>query len=319
MESYDKVYDVMDYINKQGGRSQARVDELKSTGKLDEIYNKFGIDNIIKNEIETFVNILFNKNLDKYPLTKRTYLYNCDILRIFNIFGYEIGALFNDSDSYHRLPRFIKNCSLHFGIYYDYNEFDKLIYYYLDIDNNYDPNRKRDEQDITAKFKQAYTNYDDYLKLIYSGNYDLNDRNTLYIFSELLSVINEETLLHNTCYQSIWVAKDFGDGYGFDVISYDLDYEREKAIEVKSGKRDFFTLTKNEYQVLNRLKDYNTIDYYVYHYYLNNSINKYIYDYDNNIFRDINDNSIVELYETKVSNEESQKEEVAYRSRKITY
>ena len=63
-----------------------------------------------------------------------------------------------------------------------------------------------------------------------------------------------------------WVSRYYGDGYGFDILSYDYSQNKEKLIEVKSGLSENFVLTENELNVM--LKCHlNNADYYIYKYY----------------------------------------------------
>lgn len=303
MKAFDRVMYVMDYINSNGGRSHNRINEMYASGELEKVFNHFNLDDIIRNELLLFVRLIFDKNIEYYPATKSLYLYNTDILKIFDYYSYEVGTRFDDSDSYHRLPRFIKSGLLKYGIVCDFNELDKRIYKYLDINTKYDLNRNREEQDILLKQKQSYIDYNYYLDMIKSGKFTLNDRNTFFIFSELFTFNNETSLLDGSEFHPLWVAKDYGDGYGYDILSYDKSNNREKAIEVKSTRVDSFSLTKNEYNALKRFKDYKYVDYFIYQYDYNKGVSRYQYDYSNDVLRNIGTNDIVELEEDIIHDE----------------
>ena len=71
---------------------------------------------------------------------------------------------------------------------------------------------------------------------------------TLLILFEVFSCENTFDLEKNQ--STAWVAKDFGDGYGFDIYSFDTNLWKEKLIEVKSGFTDYFSLSENEVNVM---------------------------------------------------------------------
>jgi Holliday junction resolvase len=64
-----------------------------------------------------------------------------------------------------------------------------------------------------------------------------------------------------------WVSRFNGDGYGYDVLSYDPDTKREKLIEVKAptGKKIF--ITNEEVRKAYETSKSNYCDYYVYIYF----------------------------------------------------
>lgn len=79
-----------------------------------------------------------------------------------------------------------------------------------------------------------------------------------------------------------WVARDVGDGFGFDILSFDPITSEEILIEVKGTNKEekeyIFSLTEKEKGLFDKSAMYsNSFEkYYVYHVFLNNFDNKEI-------------------------------------------
>ena len=128
----------------------------------------------------------------------------------------------------------------------------------------------------------------------YNSNYngiDISNKSSFFITAEHYTFDLEKNQ------STAWVAKDLGDGYGFDIYSFDTNLWKEKLIEVKSGFTDYFTLSENEVNVM-RNSFHKGALYYIYKYTYNKSDNK-IYAttlrYDNELDALVDDNSIYKI------------------------
>ena len=101
------------------------------------------------------------------------------------------------------------------------------------------------------------------------------------------------------CGQSYWIAKFFGDGYGYDILNYDYVNCRENLIEVKSStENEYFDLTENEFIVMTYTENITNTDYYVYKFFYKGNIDNftcksYKYDKQRHMLVDTTDPSIV--------------------------
>ena len=288
---FNRVKDLMIQINNDGGRSHNRVDELQINGDLEKYFEDAKIDNDIRYELVNFITTLFNKDLDRYPLYKKVLLYRNDLLKIFKNFGYEVGAYFWDSDSYHRFTRFIKSACLHYHLNVNFDMLDYYVNKYIGLEKKYDLNRKRHEEDIKLMSKDNSDKYKYYIPYIKNNVINYENKDMFYIYGEYLTMEHELINNKNSDYKPIWVAKDEGDGFGFDILSYDQKTKREKAIEVKTGRYESFTLSDNEYNSIFKLQGFRNVDYYVYKYIFDGSLkqNKYKYDYIRDMFVSVYD------------------------------
>ena len=296
MDEFIKMRDLMDYINQNGGRSHDRIRELKDSGYLDNILESSKVIDDVKKLVIEFTNILDDKVLDTYVFTKKLKLYDNNLFLYFNAYGYELSAYFNNYNAYRNFPLFLKSACIKFGIdkyaNMDIDKLDELLNNNIDLLHWYNPNRNEDEVEVMMKYYDNKEKYDNYFIKKNNNILDLFDIDDFYILAEDYTCIYEDSILKQYGLKSTWVAKDYGDGYGYDVLSYDPFTRREKVIEVKSGLSMNFTLTKNEYKTLNKACD-NYSDYYVYKYYYDVTSKKlyfYIfkYDKDKEIFVDIN-------------------------------
>jgi len=316
---YKEVKELMDYINDNGGRSYCRIDELKETKELDKLIEQNNIHEKLKNEIELFIKTLYDPYLDMCPLTRKIYLYRSSIIEIFGLYSYEIGSYFDDPESYHILHRFLKSGIKKYNITLNINlnDLEERLNYFLDTTTGINPNRKREEQNIKGQVKLNEENYKKYENI---NNINYNNKDMFFVWSETDTYNKEKQQLKQ--YQEfelkpIWVSKTDGDGFGFDILSYDFINQKEKAIEVKSGKNKEFTLSEPEYNTIQKLKQnvyYNHVDYYVYKYTYDETIGKeiidiYKYDFEKDILININTNETATLKKQK--NEEGK---IGYRS-----
>ena len=286
-DGFQRLEELMDYFNKNGGRSFERINELKNTSALDIAIETNNLHTYIKNVILDFINILDDPSLEKYPYTKKIKIYNLELFKLFNMYGYELSAYFNNTKAYRNFPLFIQSAANKFGIkkYADMpiDELDKLLNQYVDLVHQININTHRYEVLVMLRYFDNKDKYNKYEDKKMKNKLDLNDIDDLFIASEDHTYILENSLLYNTNTRASWVARYFGDGYGYDILSYDRDTLKEKLIEVKSGYGNNFKLTKNEHKTMVEANNNDNCEYYIYKYTrnaINNNIYLTIYKYD---------------------------------------
>ncbi|MBR4618616.1 MAG: DUF3883 domain-containing protein [Bacilli bacterium] len=142
------------------------------------------------------------------------------------------------------------------------------------------------EDRITISFPKYNPKYDEILPML--DVMPLNNIDMFYIWSER-EVYNSERNI-NPQNKIIWVAKEEGDGYGYDVLSYNPYSNKENAIEVKASKNSSSTsLTENERYYALKSRYYTNTDYSIYHYFHNPasgeiSTTKYCLDKETGLF-----------------------------------
>lgn len=296
---YQKLEMIEEEINKQLGFSYSTLDKLKESNILDKMLELYDIPNYLKNELLTFLNILDNPILNNFPYLRKILLHESSLITIFRRFGYIISLYLNNVDCYRVFPLFIKEMINKFEIEnYKNLPIEEILNKKMDLDYSYNPNAKRNLIEVSLKPLNWYTNYSEYEEKMKTNTLNLNDQTEFFIWSEYYTYISEYNELkqyseYNTDCVVRWVSRDHGDGYGFDILSYDPVLKKQKLIEVKSGKSEWIELTRNELKKLYEV-DYNNCDYYIYRYYYNQEMNKielYKLKYDSlqEKFIDIND------------------------------
>ena len=244
--------------------------ELHKNGTLNYLLYKYNIDNLLYNELIDFANIL-NSNYFYYTKYK---LYYHNFMYLYSTYGYMLCLHFNNLNAYRLLPLFFLECAKYYKIdrycNYTYEQikiiFDKLFELEYRIHQEYNDICERPAIQMLNKDK-----YKEIIPRIERNEHKISDDDDFFVYSEYYTNYLEKQLLRNENLQDVdsyvdWVSKDYGDGYGYDIHSYDYLSNNEKLIEVKSGKVDNIYLTLNEYKVANESRGINNSDYYVYKY-----------------------------------------------------
>ena len=140
---------------------------------------------------------------------------------------------------------------------------------------------------ITISFPKYNPKYDEILPMLDVMPLDYNNTDMFYIWAEREAYKSE--IRNNPQNSIIWVAKEEGDGYGYDVLNYNPFENKENAIEVKASKYNSFGLTENERDYAFKSRYYMNTDYSIYHYFHNpvsgeDSLTKYYLDKETGLF-----------------------------------
>lgn len=256
---------------------QIDIKKLKETNKLDEMLESLDIIPLLKYDITTYLNFLLDENSGNYYNKKvlLEYYFKNDL----NYNAQYILCLYcNNEDAYRNLPILLKSLIDKLDIpkfkYLNINYLTSLIYKYYDLIDGYDPNIQKYICEFKNKPCGFYTRYDDYDKKYDPSKINITDSTEFFVWSEHKTYDEEFNSLKETKFVNNvkWISREFGDGYGFDILSYDPILNKEKLIEVKSGVSENFYLTENEVAVMLKCQFHNA-NYYIY---------KYCYNKDNN-------------------------------------
>lgn len=273
---------------------------------VSEKINSSTFDEILKNEIVEYLDIFYN---DKIPTYRKSLLLNevyKDKLNYnSNMNAHRaLSAYLDDLNSYRNFPLTIKNIidKLNIEKYKDQSLDDitnRVLKYHRCYKWNNNPNYGHTTIDVYANNKidsDKYKLFDSTINLNDLINFDYDNvpsrfvswenHCNLFILSEYLQFLEEASILSkhkiNNEGNLFYVAKAYGDGFGFDILSINPNTGKEKLVEVKSGSGSSFTLTNNEYNVMKNCH-LNDAEYYIYFYKLNEYDNKltveeYFYD-----------------------------------------
>ena len=286
------------------GYSYNRLDRMNKSKELEKYFDFDYIESIIKPALIEFLDILFDYGGDirnehrKLYLEKTKFVEDC----LFIDLNYILSIHYNDIKAYRELPEYIKmliekyKLTKYMNLSYD-DIFMRLVDS-LDMIKDYDKKWDKDEIKINLKPIINADKYKTYNEKVKKQKVDHNNQDEFFIWAEYQTYINEYNNLKsigcNPDLEVKWVAKNNGDGYGYDILSYDYITNKEKLIEVKSGFSKDIILTEGE-----MIKAYRSIqnpnyDYYVYKYYYDYSSEqiktlRLKYDKENLVFKNIDD------------------------------
>ena len=324
MESlcYQKLNSIENGINEEfNSYSYALLDQLKLSGELDRLLSTNDIYNCLKYELIIFLNILNNPVNDDKPYLRRIFLHESDLAKTFKKFGYILSLYVNDIEVYRVFPLFVKKAMEKYEMLGSEEVVEK-IRKYMDLKCGYDYNYQRILEELPVRYPNMYKDYEPFVNKLQNKIFDPNDKDELAIASEYFTYISEYENLkkHKEYIADVivkWVSKDHGDGYGYDVLSYDPETKRQKLIEVKSGASNFFALTSNE---LKKVYEATTLgcDYYIYRCFYNKELNeimltRLIFDPENNYFYNIMDSNDIYYLDIYFDVDENGKEVVVRR------
>ena len=224
------------------------------------------------------------------------FLHESDFVGTFRRYDYEIASYINNKDAYRHFPKYVMSCIEKFIINADKDIMSRLNEF-IDMSVKYDTD-KRELCEIMPRFANNCSDMSKYDSKIKNHNFNLIDKDEFAVWSEL-TAYNAETSRFGQ--KTIWVSKEHGDGYGYDILCYDPLNNKEKMVEVKSGHYDNFSLTLNEYKTMIKTEKYPTSDYYIYRYFrdgITGAITLKIlrYDKENHVLR--NTTNFDEVYYT---------------------
>lgn len=254
---------------------------LKESGELDKYFEETGISDNFEKMLRDFIrDIMENKKVNCLPQYSIfcAYSFNC-LIRTFCRYHFDFGLYFDKPPitrdyephgSYSYFPHFFKMACAKYGIEpyasMNFDELETLIKKFIVMEN---------DQLINVGVLQYREP---------SGYCNLAEEDAFNRFHD------------RRCF---WVSRDYGDGFGYDLLVHEKNHE--SLIEVKSTHGNApFPLSRYEYKVMNDTSGLSTTDYLIYRYAYKRIDNSCIvepvltiYNYDKNrdILVDVNDSS----------------------------
>ena len=292
---YKLLEEVRKELEERNLVSYSDYDELKRQGILDRIINNKHILGCLETEVRKFFNILDSEYYKDKPAYRKQLMYQNSYVAIVNnnIFNYLLCLYFNIEETYRIFPLFTLEIAKKFNIdkYKDmtFQEMFKLLNDNMDLTRKYDYKYKKELIELVPRYpSDVYQKYD-----IMQSTINFDNIEEYFVMTEYDAFLEECKRAEDEDEGAIvnHTARNLGDGFGYDVYSYDSNSNREKLIEVKSGRYTTFYLTLNEFKVLQKTKDQQKTDYYIYKSFYNMATNLpevYIlkYDKDEDIFID---------------------------------
>lgn len=299
-ECYNVLKNIEDKLNSEGNFSYAYLDSLKYNGELDNLLDSYNVSNMFEDVLNSFLNILFDKSYDFFPNLKKILLHEADFVSLFRRFGYILSLYMDNKDAYRVFPLFLYSACLKYNVSIGditVSNMSDLLVKNMDLSFFYNPNLERDLIEINMKPVGFYTDYSKYDEILSSNKIYYEDQTLFFVSTEYSVYLFELSELkkypmYNADFIVRWVSRYHGDGYGFDVLSFDPTSMREKLIEVKSGKSKNITVTKEELKKIYKCIYDKNCDYYIYKCYFNKLSSELEYyvlklDLENRYFVDV--------------------------------
>jgi|GEM_PF-2903332 len=234
---------------------------MKENGKLDSLLDSLNLQEILKSDFTYFLDIIFDEG--KFYYQKLIFLeklcYN-EIYDINNgIFILKLISLYcNCEEAYINFPAMLKaiitKCDIKKYEHLTGEDINNQVHKCMAVSDE-----MKDGKKICKPIKRSsgqFTNYNNY-DYEYDEDTIANNPTLFFVKSEQWAYEKENSP------NKRWVSRYDGDGYGFDILSYDYELDREKVIEVKSGVDDCLWFTNNELKVMRESEGKN-VTYCVY-------------------------------------------------------
>lgn len=266
MNSVESFYKLSYQLNNQGYSSYNDLRNLFYENRLDSIVEANVSIGLLKLDVTNYLNVLFDETIP-FHYYKKLLLENATSKSRLYSTLFLIALYSGDENGYNNLPLLLLNLIKKLNIekyrYVDINALKAAVYRSLDIK----PNLKNQEDYCKVNHKLILNEdkYDKFDIKLASNTINFYDQDDFFIWAEHHAFESEKFNLPQ--YQNFikWVSRYYGDGYGFDVLSFNSIKNIEKLIEVKSGRDESFTLTENECNVM-RNCGFKNAEYYVYKY-----------------------------------------------------
>jgi len=266
MKSLDELMKLYEVLNNEGISTHRDIKEHYED-RVKPIVESDVFKTLLKIDITAFLDLLFDNT--PYIYYKKIVLehmtkgrYNPNTLYMLSLYS-------GGDKSYRNLPLLLNGLIEKLDIEkYRFCTFEDIIsrlYSVLDVRTFY-YSKDADHLISEISYKLKNYKYDKYEDNHNAGKFNMNDIEDFSIWAEKRVHFREaEKFKDETEGFSMWVAHDYGDGYGFDILTVDKKNQKESLIEVKTGNSRYFDLTENELKVM-RNCHFKNADYYVYKY-----------------------------------------------------
>lgn len=307
MSCYSKLNELYEKLNSTIGFSFDVQNNLKETNELYSLFKEYNVIELLYNDICEFINIMNSNDYNIYSSLRKIHLHESDLVKVYSQYSYLFGLFFDNKECYRNFSVFFKECVDYFKIDKYFNlpldEVRKILNRYVDISMEYNISKNRFYDLLMNKSTLNTDKYNNYLNSLSSKKtVNPNDSDEFFVYSENDAYLKEcNTALKFSDIDPNrfvnWVSRYHGDGYGYDILSYDFLNNKEKLIEVKSGLYEIIYLSRVEYKTMLDTQNKPNSDYYIYRYYYDLSylkirFNCLKYDKINNVFVDVNTNEI---------------------------
>lgn len=263
----DKVY--------EGEWSHYKFEFLFQHCHLKEYMDEIGVMDLLKEELSNFFNLYDKEYMKENFYLKQLEVKNCPFLKVLENFYYILACYLGNEKLYRDFPNFMKALVDNYKLpgyenltYKDYY-YGFLQYNFMKYSENYDDKYER----VLIDYKTPYANnsYDSFEEEMRKELPNYNKDGVFWRWAERDTFLKEKDyikskVVYDTNKIVRWVSRFDGDGYGYDILSYDPETKREKLIEVKTTECERFFISNEEVRKAYETSKSNYCDYYIYGY-----------------------------------------------------
>lgn len=263
----DKVY--------EGEWSHYKFEFLFQHCHLKEYMDEIGVMDLLKEELSNFFNLYDKEYMKENFYLKQLEVKDCPFLKVLENFYYILACYLGNEKLYRDFPSFMKALVDNYKLpgyenltYKDYY-YGFLQYNFMKYSENYDDKYER----VLIDYKTPYANnsYDSFEEEMRKELPNYNKDGVFWRWAERDTFLKEKDyikskVVYDTNKIVRWVSRFDGDGYGYDILSYDPETKREKLIEVKTTECERFFISNEEVRKAYETSKSNYCDYYIYGY-----------------------------------------------------
>ena len=264
----DKVY--------EGEWSHYKFEYLFEKCNLKKYMDEIGAMDLLKEELTNFFDFYDKDYMKENFYLKQLDVRDCPFMKVLEKFYYILACYLGDTTLYRDFPRFMKALVDNYKspgyekITYNDYYYGLLRYNHIKYSEGYDSKYERVLIDYNLPYpNNTYESFEEEMRKDIP-NYDKDgvfwrwaERDT---FLKEKEYINSK-VIYNTNKIVRWVSRFNGDGYGYDILSYDPDTNREKLIEVKTTQGKNIYISNDEVRKAYETSKSDKCDYYVYVYF----------------------------------------------------
>lgn len=275
-QAFDELKDYKDDICKDMcSGSYEKIDYYTDLYGLSNLFDKYQVYNFLRKTVIDFLEFYTIDNTCKDFYKKQLEQNASPLFLIYQHFEYLICNYIGKREIYGSFPAFIKGLV----------EFFELSDIKLTEDEYYNVLKKSDYNKFEENYREDYeklfikpvprspqNNYNSYNMAIIGENINFSDKEIRWRWAERDTHSMERKYLHQNNVDDIdkkviWVSRYHGDGFGYDILSYDKETDNEKLIEVKTTLGKSFELSSDELRRMYYVANNDHCDYYIYGYF----------------------------------------------------
>ena len=280
MEKLDKIQkEIRDFESPRhkllkGDESYEKIRYIKDNGNLKQRMDSMEIMESLKVELEEFLKFYTPSYMKENFYLKQLRVKDCNFIKIIGKYYYLLSCYLGDENLYRDFPAFMKALVENYTSDYEnltYEDYyhNLLKYNHIKYSEGYDTKYERNL--VEHRFPVINNVYDKFGEDMRRKIPNYSREGAFWRWAERETFVNEKKYIeskeiYNTKKIVQWVSRYHGDGYGYDILSYDHENKKEKLIEVKTTECEHFWISTDEVRKAYETSKSDYCDYYIYGY-----------------------------------------------------